>query len=107
MQVGTTDGTFVGTFVVGALLGSFEGTLVGALDGTPVGSGVNCKITGGFRPIEHCDAVKNSTSKMPDDPTIKRAKMATERSMVTATSSNKFTVSLETRQSEFSILFYW
>jgi hypothetical protein len=57
LRVGNTDGTFVGTSVAGALLGNFVGALIGAL----VGSRVNCKITGGFRSIEHWFAVKNST----------------------------------------------
>jgi uncharacterized protein YcfJ len=101
VQVGNKDGTFVGTSVVGALLGA----LVGALVGGEVGSGVNFKITGAFRGIAHWLAVKASETKLPDDPTIRRARrIATERNMVITASSNKCILSLETRQSKCSIL---
>jgi hypothetical protein len=85
VQVGNIDGTFVGSpVVVGALLGG----IVGALVGTLVGSTMYFKITGGFRGAVHWLSVK-----VPDDLTIRSAKMVTERNMVITTSSNKFTLS--------------
>ena len=67
-------------------MGAFVGALVGALVGATVESGVNVKITGGFKGIKHWLAIKASETKIPDDPTgtikIKRARMAVELNMV-------------------------
>jgi hypothetical protein len=93
----------VGTSVV--LGASLLGSLVGALVG---GSGITFKITGGFRSIEHRLAVKASNSKIPDDPTMRRAKMTTERNMVIATvllhTSYKYPVSRNKTVRVLSIL---
>jgi hypothetical protein len=83
VQVGNADDVFVGTSVVGALLGALVGAFVGDLVGARVeGLLMKLKITGGFRSSEHWLALKVSETKIPDDPTIKRAKMATERNMI-------------------------
>jgi hypothetical protein len=85
VQVGNADDVFVGTSVVGALLGALLGAFVGDLVGARVeGLLTNFKITGGFSSSEHWLALKASASetKIPDDPTIKRAKMATEQNMI-------------------------
>jgi hypothetical protein len=86
-QVGNPDGTlvgvFVGAFVVRVQEGNADGALLGVLVGALLGgSGIYFKITGGFRPIEHWLAAKPSGTRIPDDPTIRRAKIATERNMI-------------------------
>jgi hypothetical protein len=100
VEVGNKDGTpFVGTSVSEAVVRvCVVGALVGALVGAEVGSGANTKITGGVRGIKHWRAVKACELKIPaDDPTIKRARMATERSMAITASSNKSILYLENK----------
>jgi uncharacterized protein YcfJ len=100
VEVGNKDGTpFVGTSVSEAVVRvCVVGALVGALVGAEVGSGANTKITGGVGGIKHWRAVKAFEFKIPaDDPTIKRARMATERSMVITASSNKSILYLENK----------
>jgi hypothetical protein len=100
VQVGNADDVFVGTSVVRALLGAFVGDLVGARDGGEIWT--NFEITGGFSSSGHCLAVKASETKIPDDPKARRAKKVTEqeRIMIVTSSSNRFILSLETRQLE-------
>ena len=104
VQVGNKDGRFMGTFVGTSVSEaivrvSVVGALVGALVGAEVGSGAKTKITGGFlRGIKHWRAVKATELKITaDDPTIKRARMATERNMVITASPNKFILYLENK----------